>query len=218
MKKCKKCNIKYNIYSRYCPLCNSKLEGNSLNLVFPSNVKKDNTNIIITIILGSTLLLSLLSILIEYLISNKVLYSIYIMILLGINYIFIYFIIKNKYNVVSIIYRYGIFLIILLYFLYIMLEKNIINNIFIPILCIVLVIFQLVVYIVKKVKDRVNYFSILLYLVILLLIQIVLFVFKYITFKVLIYISISLNIFVLLGILLIDFKNIINDIKGILNF
>ena len=185
MKKCKRCNISFNINSKRCPLCNKTLEGSNKYYVFPSKVKKDKTNFILIIILISTILVANISVLIEYLITKNIMYSMYLDVLLLLNYLFIFFILKNKYNVIAIINRYALFLIVLLYFLSIILNSKLINNIFIPALCIMLVIFQMVVFIIQKIKYKVDYLRLLLLLVIILLGQIVFVIQKLITYKVL---------------------------------
>ena len=47
MKKCNKCNIKFNTTETICPLCQNKLEKESIDKVFPTNVRLKTNAIIL---------------------------------------------------------------------------------------------------------------------------------------------------------------------------
>ena len=119
MKICHSCNIKFNTYSKFCPLCQNKLQGNSNNCPFPKIIKKNNNNLVLKILLFLSLFISVIVSFLEIIITNHIKYSINVYIGLITNYYITYFIIKNHRNTLKIFLKYGLvlnLLILLWYF------------------------------------------------------------------------------------------------------
>lgn len=106
MKNCYKCNVLINSNSNRCPLCQSIVESKKdENNIFPKiTAKKEINNLVIKIILFATIFSSLLCLMINYLVSKKIGWSLFVV--AGIVCFWITFIIylKKKNNIIRLLF------------------------------------------------------------------------------------------------------------------
>ena len=214
MKKCNKCNIKFNTTETICPLCQNKLEKESIDKVFPTNVRLKTNAIILKCLLFISLAISIIAGAIELYISNNLYYCLFIIGGLFTNYVFLYFILKNKENVLNFFGKCGVVLILLSLIWYIATKNTIITNFIIPSICIFELLFNLITFIVLKRNYVVNYFNLIVLNVLLLIVPLILILLNCTTFNLL---SFILDIIVLIGLIIFYFDDIKTELNKIFN-
>ena len=217
MKKCNKCNIKFNTTETICPLCQNKLEKESIDKVFPTNIRLKTNAIILKCLLFISLAISIIAGAIELYISNNLYYCLFIIGGLFTNYVFLYFILKNKENVLNFFGKCGVVLILLSLIWYIATKNTIITNFIIPSICIFELLFNLITFIVLKRNYVVNYFNLIILNVLLLIVPLILILLNCTTFNLLSYICFILDIIVLIGLVIFYFDDIKTELNKLFN-
>ena len=217
MKKCNNCNINFNTDESLCPLCQNILVGNNYEKIFPANIRLKTNSIILKILLFISLVVSIIVGFIELCISKQLHYTWFVLGGLLTNYILIYFILKNKQNILSLFGKYGLTLIILSLIWYIATKNTIITNYIIPSICIFELLFNVITFIVLKTNYLVNYLDIILLNLLLLILPMILILLKCTTFNILSYICFVFALIVLLGLIIFYFNEIKNELKKLFN-
>ena len=132
MKKCNSCKIEFNTSSKFCPLCQNILVGESKEVMFPKNIRYKTNSLILKILLFASIVILLTFGFVELMISKTINITWYIGMGLLTNYIIIYFILRNHQNIFRLLSKYGFVLIFLLIIWYIFINSKIITNYIIP--------------------------------------------------------------------------------------
>ena len=217
MKKCNSCNIEFNTSSKYCPLCQNILVGESNDLMFPKNIRYRTNSLILKILLFSSIVILLTFGFIELMVSNVINISWYIGMGLLTNYIVIYFILKNYQNVFRLIGKYGFLLIFLLIIWYIFIKSKVITNYIIPSVCIFELLFNFIVGIILRKNYLVKYSDQIIMNIFLLLLPLVLVLLKQTSNNIMPYICCLLSIISLLGLLIFFFDPIREEFRKMFN-
>ena len=149
MKKCSKCMIEFNGNLKICPLCQSELYGNNTNSVFPKlNYKKNK--LLYKILLFVSFCIGILFAFIEYNMHSSLYITKYVIFGLITNYVLIKFIHNNYKNVLKMMNGY-FFVLIILFLLWFWITKSlIITTYLVPVLCIIIFIFNSITLLVLK--------------------------------------------------------------------
>ena len=216
MKKCNKCNIKFNTSNDICPLCQNKLIGNEYEEIFPKYIYK-NKSIILKILTFISLVFIIISIFLELYISNDLFYTKFIVSGLIANYIIIYFILKNKQDILELFGKFGMILIIIQLLWYILLRDKVITNYIIPSICFFEILFNFISFLVLKKNYIINYLKLILLNLFLLLIPIILILLKLTTYKLLSLICLIFALIIILWLIIFYFDDIKNELAKIFN-
>ena len=217
MKKCSKCMIEFNGNLKICPLCQSELYGNNTNSVFPKlNYKKNK--LLYKILLFVSFCIGILFAFIEYNIHSSLYITKYVIFGLITNYVLIKFIHNNYKNVLKMMNGY-FFVLIILFLLWFWITKSlIITTYLVPVLCIIIFIFNSITLLVLKDSYLIKFVKTILSDCLVGLIPLLLVYFKLTTFDLLSYICVLLDIIVFIGLLIFCKDNVIEEIKKIFNF
>lgn len=217
MKKCSKCMIEFNGNLKICPLCQSELYGNNTNSVFPKlNYKKNK--LLYKILLFVSFCIGILFAFIEYNMHSSLYITKYVIFGLITNYVLIKFIHNNYKNVLKMMNGY-FFVLIILFLLWFWITKSlIITTYLVPVLCIIIFIFNSITLLVLKDSYLIKFVKTILLDCLVGLIPLLLVYFKLTTFDLLSYICVLLDIIVFIGLLIFCKDNVIEEIKKIFNF
>lgn len=217
MKKCSKCMIEFNGNLKICPLCQSELYGNNTNSVFPKlNYKKNK--LLYKILLFVSFCIGILFAFIEYNIHSSLYITKYVIFGLITNYVLIKFIHNNYKNVLKMMNGY-FFVLIILFLLWFWITKSlIITTYLVPVLCIIIFIFNSITLLVLKDSYLIKFVKTILLDCLVGLIPLLLVYLKLTTFDLLSYICVLLDIMVFIGLLIFCKDNVIEEIKKIFNF
>ena len=217
MKKCSKCMIEFNGNLKICPLCQSELYGNNTNSVFPKlNYKKNK--LLYKILLFVSFCIGILFAFIEYNIHSSLYITKYVIFGLITNYVLIKFIHNNYKNVLKMMNGY-FFVLIILFLLWFWITKSlIITTYLVPVLCIIIFIFNSITLLVLKDSYLIKFVKTILLDCLVGLIPLLLVYLKLTTFDLLSYICVLLDIIVFIGLLIFCKDNVIEEIKKIFNF
>lgn len=217
MKKCSKCMIEFNGNLKICPLCQSELYGNNTNSVFPKlNYKKNK--LLYKILLFVSFCISILFAFIEYNMHSSLYITKYVIFGLITNYVLIKFIHNNYKNVLKMMNGY-FFVLIILFLLWFWITKSlIITTYLVPVLCIIIFIFNSITLLVLKDSYLIKFVKTILLDCLVGLIPLLLVYFKLTIFDLLSYICVLLDIIVFIGLLIFCKDNVIEEIKKIFNF
>ncbi len=217
MKKCSKCMIEFNGNLKICPLCQSELYGNNTNSVFPKlNYKKNK--LLYKILLFVSFCIGILFAFIEYNMHSSLYITKYVIFGLITNYVLIKFIHNNYKNVLKMMNGY-FFVLIILFLLWFWITKSlIITTYLVPVLCIIIFIFNSITLLVLKDSYLIKFVKTILSDCLVGLIPLLLVYFKLTTFDLLSYICVLLDIIVFIGLLIFCKDNVIEEIKKIFNF
>ena len=217
MKKCSKCMIEFNDNLKICPLCQSELYGNNTNCVFPKlNYKKNK--LLYKILLFVSFCIGILFAFIEYNMHSSLYITKYVIFGLITNYVLIKFIHNNYKNVLKMMNGY-FFVLIILFLLWFWITKSlIITTYLVPVLCIIIFIFNSITLLVLKDSYLIKFVKTILLDCLVGLIPLLLVYFKLTTFDLLSYICVLLDIIVFIGLLIFCKDNVIEEIKKIFNF
>lgn len=217
MKKCSKCMIEFNGNLKICPLCQSELYGNNTNSVFPKlNYKKNK--LLYKILLFVSFCIGILFAFIEYNMHSSLYITKYVIFGLITNYVLIKFIHNNYKNVLKMMNGY-FFVLIILFLLWFWITKSlIITTYLVPVLCIIIFIFNSITLLVLKDFYLIKFVKTILSDCLVGLIPLLLVYFKLTTFDLLSYICVLLDIIVFIGLLIFCKDNVIEEIKKIFNF
>ena len=217
MKICNNCHIKFNTDETLCPLCQNELVGKNIERIFPINIRLKTNTTILKILLFISLVTSIIVGFIELCISKQLHYTWFVLGGLLTNYILVYFILKNKQNVLNLFGKYGLTLILLSLIWYIATKNTIITNFIIPSICIFELLFNLITFIILKSNYLVNYLNIILLNILLLILPMILILLRCTTFNILSYICFVLALIILLGLIMFYFSEIKNELKKLFN-
>lgn len=145
MKKCVSCNIQFNTKDKYCPLCNNKLEGKYKDNIYPVNIRKNKSNLILKVILFISVVIAVISVFVEYHNFKKIEISLYIILILLTNICVIKYIFSSYKNIIKLFGRYGFIIDVLLLIWFYFTRAYVITNIIIPFVAIVELIFNFIV-------------------------------------------------------------------------
>jgi len=201
-----------------CPLCQNKLLGNNEKKIFPTNIRLKTNIFILKWLLFISITLSIITTFVELYITNTIYYSLFIMGGLFTNYLIVYFILKNKENILKLLGKHGLVLIALSLLWYVATRNTIITNYIIPAFCIFELLFNIIAFIVLKNNYLFNYLNLILLNLLLLLVPIILMLFEYTTFNLLPYICFVFGLIVLIGLIIFYFDEIKTELKKIFNF
>lgn len=217
MKKCSKCMIEFNGNLKICPLCQSELYGNNTNSVFPKlNYKKNK--LLYKILLFVSFCIGILFAFIEYNMHSSLYITKYVIFGLITNYVLIKFIHNNYKNVLKMMNGY-FFVLIILFLLWFWITKSlIITTYLVPVLCIIIFIFNSITLLVLKDSYLIKFVKTILLDCLVGLIPLLLVYLKLTTFDLLSYICVLLDIIVFIGLLIFCKDNVIEEIKKIFNF
>lgn len=217
MKKCSKCMIEFNGNLKICPLCQSELYGNNTNSVFPKlNYKKNK--LLYKILLFVSFCIGILFAFIEYNMHSSLYITKYVIFGLITNYVLIKFIHNNYKNVLKMMNGY-FFVLIILFLLWFWITKSlIITTYLVPVLCIIIFIFNSITLLVLKDSYLIKFVKTILLDCLVGLIPLLLIYLKLTTFDLLSYICVLLDIIVFIGLLIFCKDNVIEEIKKIFNF
>lgn len=213
MKKCNKCNIHFSGNIKYCPLCQNKLTDDSSPSVFPKNIKREKDTILFKILFFISIVISIISLFLEFIITRKLHYSFFTILGLITNLILLIFILKNNQNVLKMMAKYFYVILALLFVWYFVTKSLIITTYIIPSLCIVIYIFNSITMIVLKNYYFTKYTGIILVDAIIGLIPMLLVFLNLTTINILAYICLLLDIFIFLAILIFCKEIIIDEVK-----
>ena len=131
MKHCNKCDVDINTNEKYCPLCQAKLEGKNSS-VYPV-LKSKAIDVILKIILFISLVSIFINCYIDYVINNKLTYSIFVILGVVSFYILIKYIFKSVHkDLLSVFYNIMLIVIILLFIWFGATKTDVIVSIIIP--------------------------------------------------------------------------------------
>ena len=152
MKHCNKCNVDINTNEKYCPLCQSKLDGKS-NSVYPT-LKSKKIDIVLRFILFFSLVAIFINCYIDYVVNNKLTYSLFVILGVLSFYILIRYIFKSVHkDLLGVFYNIMLIIIILLFIWFGFTKSSIIASIIIP----SIVIFDLLLSTILALILRKNY-------------------------------------------------------------
>lgn len=217
MKKCNSCNIEFNTSSKYCPLCQNILLGESKDLMFPKNIRYRTNTLILKILLFASIVILLTLGFIELMLSKTINITWYIGMGLLTNYIVIYFILKNHQNIFRLLSKYGFLLIFLLIIWYIFIDSKVITNYIIPSVCIYELLFNFIIGIILRKNYLVKYSDQILMNIFLLLLPMILVLLRQTSNNVMSYICCLLSIISLVGLFIFFFDSIREEFRKMFN-
>ena len=154
MKHCNKCDVDINTNEKYCPLCQAKLEGKNSS-VYPV-LKSKAIDVILKIILFISLVSIFINCYIDYVINNKLTYSIFVILGVVSFYILIKYIFKSVHkDLLSVFYNIMLIVIILLFIWFGATKTDVIVSIIIPSITIFdLLLSTILALILRKTSNR----------------------------------------------------------------
>ena len=219
MKKCLSCNISFNTCDKLCPLCQNKLEGDKNEPYYPNkkSLKSNDNAIILKILLFISLLISLIVGYIEFRLSSKLKYSIYVFISLFTNYIIIKFMFRNFRNILKMFLKYGMVLNTLILIWYFVTKTTIITNYIIPSICLFELIFNLIICLVLQEKYFVKYSNLLFINLFMLFMPAVLVFFDQTTNNIMAHICLISACSFVIALIIFFYDNIKEEVKKYFN-
>ncbi len=217
MKKCNCCNIEFNTNSKYCPLCQNILVGESNESMFPKDVRHKTNSLILKLALFGSLLISIVYGFVELLVLKKLVVTIYVAMGLITNYIVMTLIIRHYQNIYKVFGKYGVFIVCLLLIWYLVTKLKIITNFIIPLVCLFEFIFNIIIELILRRHKIIKNSKQLIVNIFLLLLPIVLVLLKQTTYNILAYICLLFAIIGLLGALIFSFNDVKEEFSKIFN-
>lgn len=217
MKHCPSCKIDFNTKDKYCPLCQNKLVGTQNNNVFPSNIKIKTNRLILQILLFISLIIVVLSGFIELYTSKNLYYTLFIFGGLVTNYIIIYFLVNNNNNILTLFEKYGILLVIITLFWYLITKNVLIINYLIPLLCLFELIFNVITSIVLKRNYLIDSLRLIIINTCLLFFPVIFVLFGFTSSNLLSYICFVLGLIASIGLLIFFFDDIKEELEKMFN-
>lgn len=217
MKKCISCDIEFNTNEKLCPLCQNILIGSCTDLKFPINARYKTNSLIKKIILFSSITLFLVFAFIEYIIFNNLKISSYIGVGLISNYVIMSLILKNYHNIYKVIGKYGLTIIVLLIFWYLLIKSPIITNYIIPSVCIFELLFNLIVGFILRKNYDIKYIGQIIMNIFLLILPIIFVWLKLTTNNIMSYICCLLSVISITGLLIFSYEDIKEELSKLFN-
>ena len=217
MKVCHSCNIEFNTNEKMCPLCQNFLEGDTKELAFAQNIRYKTNSLILKLLLFISIVIFLICAFIEISISGETNWSIYVILGLVTNYIFIYFILKNYQNTFKMFAKYGLIVVLLLIMWYLYTKTTVITNYIIPTICLLELLFNILVGVILRKNYILKYTNQLLMNIILCLVPLILVNLNFTTNNILSYICSLCSIITIIGILIFFYDDIKEEITKFFN-
>lgn len=217
MRKCNKCNIEFNGNFEMCPLCNSRMTGKKTDNVFPK-IKTSNPTLLYKVLSFVSFAIGVLFAFTEYIISKSFYINKFVVLGLVTNYILVKFILKNYKDVLKMMNKYFLIILILFFTWFLATKSLIITTYLIPILCIIIFVFNSITMLVLKNPYIIKFVKTILLDCLIGLIPLILVVFKLTTFEILSYICAILGLLAFVGLLIFCKEDIIEEFKKVFNF
>ena len=158
MKTCLNCDISFNTYEKFCPLCQNKLTGSCKNYLFPHNKKyRNKQSIFHKILLFLCLVSSLIILFIDINISDKLTFSKVTILGIVTGYFVLNTIISNFYRPLKLFMKLGPIITIFILIWYFFTEVHILTNYIVPSICLLEILYNFVIYQVLKEKYFIHY-------------------------------------------------------------
>ena len=216
MKRCSKCKISYNGNLKRCPLCQAELSGKNSVGVFPK-IKTKKENLLNKILLFTSIAVAITFSFVEYNIHKQLTISKYVSLSLFTCYILVIYIIKKYKNILKIMNKYFIIILILTFLWFFITKSLIITSYIIPILCIIILIYNSITMLVLKDSYIIKFLKIILIDSLIGLIPWILTLLSLITHNILSNICLLLDILILIGLLIFCKENVIEEFKKLFN-
>lgn len=154
----------------------------------------------------------------EYVISKSFYINKFVVLGLVTNYILVKFILKNYKDVLKMMNKYFLIILILFFTWFLATKSLIITTYLIPILCIIIFVFNSITMLVLKNPYIIKFVKTILLDCLIGLIPLILVVFKLTTFEILSYICAILVLLAFVGLLIFCKEDIIEEFKKVFNF
>lgn len=211
MRKCNKCQISYTGNIKKCPLCQGELIGKKTPSPFPKIIAKKE-NILYKILLFVSISLSLIFAFVEYIIHNQFTVTKYVVLGIVTSDILVLYVIKKYKDVLKKMNKYFIIILLLTFIWFFLTRSLIITTYIIPIVCIIIFVFNSITMLVLK-DSYINRFLGLLLLDCLIgLIPGVLLMLNLTTTNILSYMCLLLDGLVLLGLIIFCHDRVIEEL------
>ena len=211
MKHCDKCDIDINTNEKVCPICQAKIKGES-NSVYPK-LKNQTVDIVLKFIAFFSLVAVFISGYIDYIVNNKLTFSLFVMLGVLSFYIVVRYIFKSIHkNLLNVFYNIMMIVIILLFIWYGITKTNELVSIVIPIIIIIdLLLSTLLILILRKNYIR-KYIHVILMNVLFTFIPVLLVFFKFTTNLLTIHISFIFAVITVFYLIVFDFNSLKEEI------
>jgi hypothetical protein len=212
MKHCDKCDIDINTNEKVCPICQAKIKGES-NSVYPK-LKNQTVDIVLKFIAFFSLVAVFISGYIDYIVNNKLTFSLFVMLGVLSFYIVVRYIFKSIHkNLLNVFYNIMMIVIILLFIWYGITKTNELVSIVIPIIIIIdLLLSTLLAVILRKNYIR-KYIHVILMNVLFTFIPVLLVFFKFTTNLLTIHISFIFAVITVFYLIVFDFNSLKEEIN-----
>lgn len=216
MKKCNSCNILFNTNEKLCPLCQNKLIGSSKS-VFPINYRYKTASMINKVILFFSISIAIICAFIDLLMNQNLTWSLAIMLVLITNQIITKTILKSYKDTLSMLGKYGVVIMIILFLWYFYTKNTIITNYIIPSVCIAELAFTGILAILLRNSYVLRYIKLILLNILISTIPTILVLFKLTTFNVLAYVASIISLIVLTALIIFYFDELKDELSRIFN-
>lgn len=211
MRKCKKCQISYTGNINRCPLCQGKLIGEIASSPFPK-IKKTKEKILYKVLLFTSIAIGIIFAFVEYLIHKELIITKYAIFGLFTIYILVISVITKYKNILKMMNKYFIIILFLMFFWFIITKSLIITTYIIPIVCIVILIFNSITMLVLKDSYINKFLSIILLDCLIGFLPALLLILNLITNNILTYSCLLLDILIFIGLVIFYYDIIIDEL------
>lgn len=216
MKKCNSCNILFNTNEKLCPLCQNKLLGNSKS-VFPINYRYKTVTMINKIILFLSISIAIICSFIDLLLNSQITWSFVVILVLITNHIVTQTILRSYKDTLSMLGKYGVVIMIILFIWYFYTKNTIITNYIIPAVCIAELLFTAVLSIILRNSYVLRYIRLILLNIFISIIPTVLVLFNLTTYNILAYIASIISLLVLTALIIFYYEELKDELNRIFN-
>lgn len=211
MRKCNKCKISYTGNINRCPLCQGKLIGEKEESPFPK-IHEHKTTVLHKILLFTTISIGVIFAFLEYLIHKDFIITKYAVFGLLTIYILVIAVIKKYKNILKMMNRYFIIILILVFLWFLITKSLIITTYIIPILCIVILIFNNITMLVLKDSYIDKFLNVILLDCLIGFIPALLMFLNLVTSVILTYTCLLLDILIFIGLIIFCYDKIIEEL------
>ena len=216
MRKCNKCNISYNGNLRYCPLCQSDLVGDKTPNVFPI-IKPKKKYFFYKFLFFIFALISMTCGFVEYNVAHQFIVTNYMIVSLTTIYIFLVYFLNYHSDLFAVINRVFLISFWLLIMWYFVLRESFIPAFLLPCLCLAIFLFNDIMIIIKQDRYVTRYAKFLFVNLLFSVLTISFVIFKAVTFKMLIYVVVFVDIVNLLSLVTFYKEALIEEFKKFFN-
>lgn len=216
MKKCGKCKLSYTGNMKRCPLCQGLLTGKMEASPFPNISNKKNT-LLYKILLFTTISIGIIFTFIEYLMHKQLVISKYAILGLFTIYILVIYIIKKYRKVLKMMNKYFIIVLLLTFLWFLITKSLIITTYVIPILCIIILVFNSITMVVLKNSYINKFLGIILLDCLIGFIPGILKILKLTTVTILSDVCLLVDVLILIGLIIFCYDKVLDEITKKLN-